>query len=77
MNFQTWMTVLYEIATRTLSRVCLRDNPGLVGLVILQMPTELKVHWGYDNKKPVQTWHNTQDLIPFHETMKKEHTNGS
>lgn len=76
MDFKTLMTVLYEIATRVLDRVTYRNAPGVVGLVLKQDGYNVFVHWGYDNKKPIQTWHNFQELIPS-VYISKERNNGS
>lgn len=77
MNFMTWMTVMYEIATRTLSRVTYRGNRGVIGLVIQQdkLARTIQVHWGFDNGKPIWTWHDERELIPV-PMITKEMSNG-
>lgn len=76
MNFRLLMTVLYEIATNMLSRVYLKENPGLVGLVLQQdtFAGTVQIHWGVDNGKPVQTWHNVLDVVPV-SLVQKEYEN--
>lgn len=67
---------LYEVAVRTLPRVCLKDRLGVVGVLLQQdfVAKTSQVHWGVSDGKVVQTWHRNED-IRF--VQKKEKPNAS
>jgi hypothetical protein len=67
MNFKAFMTVMYEIAVKTLDRVSLKKNPGLIGLVLQQniIAGTVHIHWGVDNGKLIQRWHSVNDVFPI------------
>lgn len=63
-------TVLYEIATRTLPRVALREDPRIQGLLLEDHDDKMKilVHWGVQDRVPVETWHYRRALVFPEET---------
>lgn len=75
LNFTAWWTAMYEIATRLLPRVRLKNNPGVAGLVLSSDAdsNSLLVHWGWDTGKAVETWTDVQDVFP---DVSKELSNG-
>lgn len=57
-------TFLYELAVATLPRVCLKEKPGIVGIVIDEdtITGMKKVHWGVQDRAVVETWHDGDTL---------------
>lgn len=79
-NSTAFNTAMYEIVSRLLPRVALKDKPGVIGLVLKTSNLDknrIKVHWGVSDGSPVQTWHNIDDLIVLtKEEVQNESTNG-
>jgi hypothetical protein len=63
-NTTALQTVMYEIATRTLPRVCLKEKQGVIGLILQEdkIAATVQVHWGVADFKAIQTWHKKDEL---------------
>lgn len=61
---RAFATVLYEIATRTLPRVQLKEKPGVVGIVIQRdrVAATTQVHWGVSDREVFRRWHKDDEL---------------
>lgn len=62
-----FQTVLYEIAVKHLTRVSLKDRPGVIGLVLQEdeLAGTVQIHWGVSDRQVFQSWHKKEELDWF------------
>lgn len=59
-----FLTVLYEIACRTLPRVQLKSRPGVIGLVLQDdtLAGTTQIHWGVSDREVFRSWQRKEDV---------------